>query len=142
MKKLSLILFIAIGLLACKKEEENPQTFVQQRLIGRWPIKYQIRTVFLDNVEQDPVKGDTLTFYNPIDTLIFTAEGQAIRQNKTVISSGSYTVAPDGESLTMNSTTYKITFLRNTSIGLGTAETNTHVGGKTQRTVIADHLVK
>jgi hypothetical protein len=148
MKKINFaVLIVAIPLImlyACKKEEENPQTFVQEHIIGRWPIKYQIKTLFIDDVEQQAIKGDTLITYNPIDTLIFTAEGQAITRNKTIISTVGYTVSPDGETLTFLSSpakTVKITFVRNTSIGLGD-ETRTQVSGKTHKTVIADHLIK
>jgi len=143
MKRLKIVLLLstcfALGFYACKKEEVNSQEVVQKQIIGRWPIKYNIKTTFTDNVE---TKNDTLTTYNPIDTLVFTAEGHAIKQNKTVISDVSYTISADGETITFSpGSTLKITFLRKTSIGLGT-ETTTTVAGKEIKTQIADHLIK
>lgn len=130
---------LILGLYGCKKEEENSQEIVQQHIIGAWPIKYNIKTTFTDDVE---TKNDTLTTYNPIDTLVFTADGHAIRRNKTIISDVGYTISADGETLTFaQSSPLKITFVRKTSIGLGT-ETVTEVGGKKIKIQIADHLIK
>ena len=135
----SALLAISMVICSCKKEEVDPQTFIQQHLLGAWPIKYNIRTTFTDGIE---TKRDTLTTYNPVDTLVFTAEGQAIRKNKIVISSVGYRIGDDGETITFATSpaiTYKFTFVHITSIGLGT-ETSTIVGGKNITTQIADHL--
>jgi hypothetical protein len=146
MKRLSILFLVclAIAVISCKKTEIDPQIFVERHLIGAWPIKYSIQTIFIDGIEQTPVKGDTLTVYNPIDTLVFTEEGNAIRRNKTIISTVGYSISADGETITFNSTpavTKKITFVRTSSVGFGT-ETTTTVGGKVVKTQIADHLVK
>lgn len=142
MKQLRIIGFILILALvshSCKKEEEEPQAFMQQHILGAWPIQYQIRTTYTDDIL---TKRDTLTTYNPVDTLVFTVEGQAIRRNKTVISTVGYRISADGETITLSAnpdTTLKFTFVHATSIGLGT-ETTTTISGKKITTQIAEHL--
>lgn len=139
--KIGTILLVLGLLIACKKEEVAPQELVQKHIIGSWPIKYNIRTTFTDKVE---TKNDTLITYNPIDTLIFTADGQAIKRNKAVISKVGYSISADGETITFASSpasTLRIVFLRQNSIVLGT-ETFANVAGKEIRTVVADHLIK
>lgn len=146
MKKLSVLLLATIALVFsnCKKTEIDPKIFVERQLYGAWPIKYNIKTTFINNTEQDPIKGDTLTVYNPIDTLVFTEDGLAITRNKTVLNSVGFTISADGENITFNSTpavTKKITFVRTSSVGIGT-ETFANVAGKEIKTQIADHLIK
>lgn len=130
---------------SCKKEEEDQQAFVKKNIIGSWPIKYRIQTTVINGEEQLPAKGDTLIVYNPVDTLIFTPEGQAITRNKTVSATVNYSISADGESITFQTNpvkTQRITFLRNTSLGLGISETDTQAAGRAQKIVIADHLIK
>ena len=49
MKKLPIFITIFTGLAllfsACKKTEENPQQVVQNQILGKWPLKYRVRTV-------------------------------------------------------------------------------------------------
>lgn len=140
LKFIGILVAVAIAISACKKEEEEPQVFIQKHILGAWPINYNIKTTFTEEVL---TKRDTLTIYNPVDTMVFTAEGKAIRRNKTVISTVNYTISTDGETITLATTptptTYKFTFVHITSIGLGT-ETTTTVGGQKITTQVADHL--
>jgi PBP1b-binding outer membrane lipoprotein LpoB len=140
LKSIGILMALAILISSCKKTEEEPQVFIQKHILGAWPINYNIKTTLTDDVV---TKRDTITRYNPIDTLVFTAEGKAIKRNKTIISTVDYTIAADGETITLATTpaatTFKFTFVHITSIGLGT-ETTTTVGGQKITTQIADHL--
>lgn len=145
MKKLPVYLYILSAfvccLCGCEKEVIDSQNFVQQKILGSWPLKYQVRTVYTGDMMGTP---DTLARYNPIDTLVFTADGMATKRNKTVISSVPYSIDATGQNITFSSTpavTLQITFIRNSSIGFGTA-TLSNVNGKQVRTVIDDHYVK
>lgn len=127
-----------ILLQACKKEEINPQTFVQQHLVGKWPLKFRISTPYTNNIAGN---ADTLTKYNPIDTLVFTADGKYEKRNKTVIATGSFSIDDKGESITFSGNpaiTQKFSYVRNTSIGLIVSETITATG----KTVVIDQLKK
>lgn len=143
MKRLNpvLILLAAVTFIySCKKEDVNAQELVQKQFIGRWPLKYTIKTIYTNNVAAKP---DTIT-YNPIDTLIFTADGKVIKQNKTVLSTGTYSIDATGESITFSGTpavTQRLSFVRNTSIGLST-ETTVTTGTTATKTVIEDQLIK
>lgn len=133
-----LLLFAFVG---CKKNDVDSQALVQQKLLGKWPLKYNVRTIYTDAVSSKP---DTLITYNPIDTLVFSTDGMATLRNKTIISSVPYSVDANGENITFNSTpvvTLQITFIRNESIGFG-KETFANVAGQQIRTVIDDHYVK
>ena len=132
-----LLLIVSLTFYACKKEEIGAQEFVQKKILGRWPLKYNIRTVYTDNVV---TKTDTLVTYSPVDTLIFTEDGMATKRNNTIISSVKYSIGANGETITFNSTpavTLQITFVRASSIGFG-SQTITQVAGKEVRTVTDD----
>ncbi len=109
MKKLKftlLSLFTAtIIFYACKKVEINSQLYVQRTLVGKWPSKLYIKSTYTDNklTKLDSVK------YDPIDTVVFTAEGKMIRRNKTIKSEASYTISEDGEKISITTGTTTIT---------------------------------
>ena len=135
------ILIISISFFGCKKEVVDGQELVQKSILGNWLLKYNIRTTYADNLIGTP---DTLITYKPIDTLVFTVDGQAIKRNKTVISNVSYTIGPEGKTITFNSTpavTLDITFIRNSSIGFG-SQTISQVGGREVKTVIDDQYFR
>lgn len=117
----------------------NPQTFLQQHLVGKWPLKFRVSLTYNNNIIS---KTDTISKYNPIDTLLFTADGKYEKRNKTVLSSGTYSVDESGENITFKSNTTTLTqkfnYVRNTSIGLIISETTTANG----RVVIEDQLKK
>ncbi|MFA6276412.1 MAG: hypothetical protein WC622_06665 [Pedobacter sp.] len=144
MKKIKIILILLAGLTftiyACKKEDVDAKELVQQQLIGKWPLKYTIKTIYTNNVAGNP---DTVK-YNPIDTLVFSADGKVVKQNKTAISTRTYSIDATGDNITFSGTpayTQKLSFVRNTSIGLAT-ETTVTVGTTVTKTVIEDQLIK
>ena len=143
MKKLVsaiVVLTVIVIFFGCKDEVIDSQVFVNERLLGRWPLKYRITTVYTNNIAAAP---DTVN-YNPVDTLIFTSDGMATTRNKTVISSSPYSVDARGENITFNQTpplTLQIRFIRYSSIGFGT-ETTTKNGANEIRTVIEDHYLR
>jgi hypothetical protein len=141
-KTVALILMICLfAFYSCKKEEVNNQEYVQKFIIGKWPLKYNIRTISNPNFGD---KSDTLIRYNPIDTLVFTEDGTVKRVNKTLISSMSYSIDEAGENITFKGTTtntLKLVFVRNTSLIIGT-ETISKSNGVDIKTTIADYLVK
>lgn len=140
MKRLSVftfsIILIAIIVFGCKKEVLTSQEFVQRQIVGTWPLKYSIKTVYTNNI---PAKADTLNKNLPIDTLIFSADGIVIKRNKVVISTTSYQIDAAGESITFGTPakTQKIIYVRPLSIGLKTETTLGDV-----RTIIEDQLIK
>lgn len=147
MKKLKIIMVLLAGLVllnyACKKEELSNQEFVQKQFLGKWPLKYTIRTTYTNNFI---IKVDTPVRHSPIDTLIFTADGKMVKRNgNTIILSTDYTIDGNGEQITFATTpnlTQKLSYVRNTSIGLITSETTANVGGNEVKTVTVDQLIK
>ncbi|MFD0939589.1 hypothetical protein [Pedobacter boryungensis] len=144
MKKLNLVSILLAGLAltiySCKKTEVNPQELVQKQIIGKWPLKYTIKTIYTNNVAGNP---DTVK-YNPIDTLVFSADGKVVKQNKTPISTRTYSIDATGDNITFSGTpayTQKLSFVRNTSIGLAT-ETTVTSGTTVTKTIIEDQLIK
>lgn len=142
MRKLSLSLFFVTSILlinSCKKEVVEPQPLVQKQILGRWPFKYTVRTVYVDNVEMWPA---TFT-YTPIDTLLFRTDGKVItRRNGVAIDSTTYSIDATGEHITFGtSAPRKLSFVRFKSIGI-ISETTVKNGTSTIRTVIEDQLVK
>ncbi len=142
LKTIALFSFIALlSIYSCKKEEGNGQEFVQNYIIGKWPLKYNIRTVSNSNFGD---KSDTLIRYNPIDTLVFTEDGKVKRVNKTIISTMDYSIDATGENITFKGTTtvsLRLVFVRNTSLVIGTEVSSTS-NGKTIKTIVADHYIK
>ena len=112
---------------------------MQQHLVGKWPLKFRVSLTYNNNIIS---KTDTISKYNPIDTLLFTTDGKYEKRNKTVLSSGTYSVDESGENITFKSSTTTLTqkfnYVRNTSIGLIISETTTTNG----RVVIEDQLKK
>lgn len=136
------ILLASIGLLfyACKKEVLTDKQAALQQLVGRWPLKYSIRAVD----DGDTIKKDT-TIYNPIDTLVFSADGTYVRSNKTVIQSGKYSIDDAGEGITFIGTpslTQKFDYIRTSTIGLVVSDATVTTGASKVRTIIIDELSK
>ncbi len=146
MKKLPIFITICAGLAllfsACKKTEENPQQVVQNKILGKWPLKYRVRTV---TTNKFIIKLDTI-IYNPVDTMIFATDGTVtVKRNSTIISTSTYGIDAAGENITFTgttTTTQKFMFVRPTSIGLFISDNTTNVGGNEVRTEIEDQLVK
>ena len=141
MKKLHipliLLVLATLSILACKKEVLTPQQFVQKQILGNWPLKYSIRTVYTNNIA---TKSDTLNKGLVIDTLVFSADGRVVKRNKIEISSTTYTIDVAGEHITFGTTpttTQNIIYVRPMSIGLTTETTNGSV-----KTVVEDQLIK
>jgi hypothetical protein len=142
LKTFALISLIAIlAIYGCKKEEVNNQQFVQGFIIGKWPLKYNIRTISNANFGD---RNDTLITYNPIDTLVFTADGKVSRRNKTVISTMSYSIDETGENITFTgttATTLKLIYVRSTSLIIG-KEAVSSINGQEVKTTVADYYIK
>jgi len=144
MKKLKIVIILLAGLAttfyACKKEEVTDQQSAQAKLVGRWPLKYRIRTV----TNGFTIKMDS-TLYSPVDTLVFTADGKFVKQNKTIIASGTYTIDEAGENITFSGSpalTQKLNYVRVNTIGLLVSEATTTQGGVKVNTLIIDQLSK
>ncbi|RZL39638.1 MAG: hypothetical protein EOP00_27670 [Pedobacter sp.] len=137
MRKILLATLIMV-IYACKKEDEIAGAdFVKEKFIGKWPLKNQV-IIEIENLK-DTVRNDTIP-YLPVDTLVYTAEGQYTRGGITV----GYTIDAAGENITYNTTptaTWNIKFMRNTSIIL-TQQRTEQVGGKTITTYTEDQLDK
>lgn len=139
LKNTTILLSIFIlAFYACKKEDEIAGAdFVKERFIGKWPVKNQVVIEIEDFT--DTVRNDTIP-YLPVDTLVYTADGQYTRGGVTV----GYTIDAAGENITYNTKpaeTWHIKFMRNTSIIL-TQERTEQVGTKTVTTYIEDQLDK
>ena len=143
MRKICLSLCCAACILfiyACKKEVVEPQLQVQKQILGRWPRKYEITTVYIDNITMWP---DTTIVYNPIDTLVFGADGKVvIRRAGLAIGSMTYSIDAEGQHITFdNGAPQKLSFVRFKSIGF-TTETIVKNGTSTTRTVKETQLIK
>ncbi|RZK33548.1 MAG: hypothetical protein EOO90_32125, partial [Pedobacter sp.] len=113
---LIVLAFITLAFYACKKEVLTDKQASLQQLVGRWPLKYKIRT----REDGFAIRKDT-TAYNPVDTLVFSADGTYFQTNKTVIKSGTFTIDEAGENITFSGTpsvTQKFNYIRTTTIGL------------------------
>ncbi len=140
--KVAIILFACLTttFYACKKEELTDQQAAQQKILGRWPLKYRIRTI----QNGFTIKVDS-TLYSPVDTLIFTDDGKYKKMNKTVISSGNYSIDEKGENITFSGTpalTQKLSYIRVTTIGLLVSEVSTTQGGTKVTIETIDQLSK
>ena len=136
--KITTLLFATLTLLffACEKEEVvGGAEFVKERFVGKWPLKRQVLiTTFRDSIAIDTIP------YLPIDTLVYTADGQYTRNGVTV----GYTIDEAGENITYNTTpatTWHIKFMRNTSIIL-TQERTEQDGNETVTYYTEDQLDK
>lgn len=143
MKKICLLLCCAAIVLfvyACKKEVIEPQQQVQKQILGRWPRKYEIKTVYVDNISMWP---DTTVIYNPIDTLVFRTDGKVItRRGGIAVDSTTYSIDAEGQHITIGAEPpKKLSFVRFKSIGY-TTETIEKNGASTTRTVVETQLIK
>ncbi|TKB97498.1 hypothetical protein [Pedobacter cryotolerans] len=138
--KITIILLsiFAVAIYGCKKEEEIAGSeFAKERFIGKWPLKNQV-IIEIENF-RDTNRNDTIP-YLPVDTLVYTADGKYTRRGITV----DYTIDAAGENITYNTTpatTWRIKFMRNTSIIL-TQERTEQVGTNTITTYTEDQLDK
>lgn len=147
MKRLKFaVLFFSCAILAissCKKIEENPQEFVQNKLVEKkWPLKFTIRRVITDNFI---IKIDTPTIHSPVDTLVFSPDGTVIKRNgDNIIFSTNYTIDAAGQNITFALTppiTQKLNYVRDRTIGLLVSDATEKIGGTEVRTIIEDQLV-
>lgn len=118
MKKVKIIFLwlISCGLIgyACQKEPVDPKVFVAQQLEGVWLINSRVN-INIKNIN-DTILNDT-TFYLPVDTVAYTADGKYYRANTLV----DFSIDAAGENITYQTTTpdvWHIKFVRNKSIGL------------------------
>lgn len=133
MKKLTLLIFVAIILHACKKEEINNQQFVQNHFVGKWPLKKALK---ITTKNGDTIVNDTINYgidlpitAYPIDTMLFTAGGKYIKNGDTV----NYTIDKTGDNISYTTTpaeTWLIKYLRQKSIIL-TQQKTEKVGSDT-----------
>jgi hypothetical protein len=135
-----LLAFTTLAFYACKKEVLTDKQAALQQLVGRWPLKYRIRTI----EDGFAIRKDT-TSYNPVDTLVFSADGTYFQTNKTVIKSGTFTIDDAGESITFSGTpalTQKFNYIRSATIGLVVSDETTTTTGVKVRTLTLDELSK
>jgi len=140
--KIALILlaFITLAFYACKKEPLTDKQAALQQLVGRWPLKYRIRTV----EDGFAIRKDT-TVYNPVDTLVFNADGTYIQTNVTITQSGTFTIDDIGENITFSGTpalTQKFGYIRTSTIGLVVSDQTDATGFAKVRTLTIDELSK
>ncbi|RZL19781.1 MAG: hypothetical protein EOO89_02300 [Pedobacter sp.] len=123
MKKIlvSIALFALASIIfhACKEEEVNTQQFVQNFVVGKWPLKAEI---FRTTVNGAVTRNDTLIYgldspakVLKLDTVQFTAAGKYIKKADTL----NYTIDATGDNITYSRDTigtWKIKFLRLRSI--------------------------
>lgn len=128
MKKIILLFaFTAALLCACKEEEINNQQFVQNYIVGKWPLKAMI---YITTKNGALIKNDTVIYGldSPnvalkLDTVQFTAEGKYIQKK---IDTLSYTLDASGDNITYSRDsigTWNIKFLRLKSIILAQEKT-------------------
>ena len=126
--------------MPAKKDVVTDKEAALRQILGRWPLKYRIRTInngFTNRLDS--------TIYNPVDTLIFTDDGKFVKRNKTVISAGNYSVDEGGQNITFSGTpilTQKLSYIRVTTIGLLVSDVTIDAGGTKNRTVVVDQLSK
>ncbi|MGF1922805.1 MAG: hypothetical protein ACQUHE_01400 [Bacteroidia bacterium] len=136
MKKLAFsIAFFALASIifyACKEEEVSNQQFVQNHIIGKWPLKRSISIIKKNGIETE---NDTLIYGKdstslPIDTVQFLADGTFIRNKDD---SFKYAVDGEGNRIIFSRDsigTWFIKFLRRQSIIL-TQERTENTGSDT-----------
>ena len=108
---LSLICFGAIG-YACKKEPVDPKLFVENYLIGKWPLKLQVATV-IRNVADTITPSDSTVFVTPNETG-FTEKQQFVRGTSVV----NFNIDATGENITFSGSpdsTWHIEYARKSS---------------------------
>ncbi|WP_199139229.1 hypothetical protein [Pedobacter sp. ASV12] len=143
MKNFCLSLFFIATLLfvySCKKEVVEPQPLVQKQILGRWPLRYTIKNVAVDNIRMWP---DTTNIYNPVDTLVFRTDGKVItRRAGVAIDSTTYSIDAQGMHITFGTgSPKKLSFVRYKSLGIAT-ETIVKNGSSTTTTIIEDQYFR
>lgn len=136
------LFFVAILLFvySCKKETVEPQPLVQNLILGRWPLRYTIKNVSVDNIQMWP---DTTNIYNPVDTLVFRTDGKVItRRAGVAIDSTTYSIDAQGANITFGTNPpKKLSFVRYKSLGIAT-ETIVKNGSSSTKTVIEDQYFR
>ena len=128
MKKIILLFALVATLFqACKEEVVSNQQFVQNFVVGKWPLKAMI---YIDRKNGAIVKNDTVIYgldspkrVLKVDTVQFTAEGKYIQKKVDTLN---YTIDAIGDNITYNRDTigtWKINFLRLKSIILSQEKT-------------------
>lgn len=125
---------------ACKKEVVEPQPLVQKQILGRWPLRYTIKNVTVDNIQMWP---DTTNIYNPVDTLVFRTDGKVItRRAGVAIDSTTYSIDAQGAHITFGTNPpKKLSFVRYKSLGIAT-ETIVKNGPSTTTIIIEDQYFR
>ncbi len=132
MKKitLSVVLFALASVLlyACKEDEISNQQFVQNYFAGKWPRK---TAIFKTTKNGAVIENDTLVYGldSPalalvVDTVQFTADGNCIKDGKTL----NFTIDELGDNITYSNDsigTWNIKSLRKKSIVLTQEKTQT-----------------
>ena len=144
MKKIILFVFIAIILNACKEEEVSSQQFVQNYIIGKWPVK---RAVFKTTVNGVVTVNDTLIYgldspavVLEVDTMQFAADGKCVKKGEVL----NYTIDETGDNITYSDPAlgkWNITYLRIKNIIL-TQERSEKKGNDTYIYFKEEQLVK
>ncbi|WP_316771719.1 hypothetical protein [Pedobacter frigiditerrae] len=140
--KIALILlaFVTLAFYACKKEVLTDKQAALQQLVGRWPLKNRVVTIY----DGFAIKTE-ISPYNPVDTLVFSADGTYFQTNKTIIKSGTFTIDEAGESITFSGApalTQKLNYIRTTTIGLVVSDETVTTGSTKVRTLLIDELSK
>ena len=118
MNKLKFVfLIIVLGVIgnACKKEPVDSKLFVENYLMGKWPLRAQIETIIKNS--NDTISPSDSTIFVPIDTTEFTEDFKFIRGVNMV----DFTVDATGENITFSTapdSTWNIGYLRNTGFKL------------------------
>lgn len=103
---MGLLMIGAIG-YSCKKEPVDSKLFVERYLVGKWPLRLEIKRTVTNSTASLP---DTTTF-TPADTTTFTSDLKFIRRATTI----DFTVDATGENIKFSSTpdsTWHIEYLR------------------------------
>ncbi len=121
---LCLISFGVIG-YACQKEPTDPKFFVENYLIGKWPLKLQVATV-IKNAADTITPSDSTVFVTPNETG-FTEKQQFFRGTSVV----NFNIDATGENITFSGSpdstwhieyarknTLKIVYTRKETVGI------------------------
>ena len=137
---LILLAFGTLAFYACKKEVLTDKQAALQQLVGKWPLKLRIREVDSATI----IRKDS-TAYNPVDTLVFSADGTYFQTNKTIIKSGTFSIDDAGENITFSGTPalkQKFSYIRTSTIGLVVSDETVTTGTAKVRTILVDELSK
>ncbi|WP_113652105.1 hypothetical protein [Pedobacter namyangjuensis] len=136
---LSIFVFLAT-LSACTKEEINAKELVQQKILGRWPVRYIIGSTYHNDILKT---RDTLNRGLQVDTLVFDANGTVVKRYTAVLTTDTYSIDETASTITFNEAplTKKISFVRANSIGFST-ETTRDSGSVKIKTVTEEQLIR